>query len=84
MSLMGGDAGEDIGQPSLRIDAIHFGRDDQAVHGRGASATAIRSAEQPGFSTKSDTPQPALGGVVGETHAPILQEQREASASGCS
>jgi hypothetical protein len=22
---MGGDAGEDIGQPSLRIDAVHLG-----------------------------------------------------------
>jgi hypothetical protein len=24
MSRMGGDAGEDIGEPGLRVDAVHF------------------------------------------------------------
>ena len=28
-----GDAGQNVGQPSLRIDIVHFGRDDDAVHG---------------------------------------------------
>ncbi len=27
MSWVGGDAGQDIRRPGLRIDAIHFGRD---------------------------------------------------------
>jgi hypothetical protein len=53
MSWMGGDAGEDIGQPGLRIDAIHLGRDNQAVHGGGALSAAIRSAEEPRLSSKS-------------------------------
>lgn len=26
MSRMGGDAGEDIGEPGLRVDAVHFRR----------------------------------------------------------
>jgi hypothetical protein len=45
MSRMGGDAGEDIGQPGLRIDTVHLGGNDQAVHGGGAVSAAIRSAE---------------------------------------
>jgi hypothetical protein len=59
---MEGDAGEDIGQPSLRIDAIHLGRDDQAVHRCGAFAPAIRTAEQPRFSSQGDAAQATLGG----------------------
>ena len=47
MSRMASDAGEDIGQPSLRIDSIHLGRDNQAIHGRGAASAAIGSAEEP-------------------------------------
>ena len=41
MSRMGGDARENVGEPSLRIDAVHLARDDQAVHGRGALPAAI-------------------------------------------
>jgi hypothetical protein len=44
---MGGDTGEDVSQPSLRIDAIHFASDDKTVHGRGALPAAIRPTEQP-------------------------------------
>jgi len=54
MSRMGGDAGKDIREPSLRIDTVHFGSDDQAIHGRRASSAAIGSAEQPGFPAKSN------------------------------
>ena len=53
MSRMGGDASEDIGQPNLWIDPIHLGRDDQAIHGRGASSAAIGSAEEPRLSLES-------------------------------
>ena len=65
MGRMSGDASEDIGQPSLRINTVHLGGDDQAVHGGGASPAAIRPAEEPGFSSKSDAPQTSFGGVVG-------------------
>lgn len=78
---MGGDAGEDIGEPGLRVDAVHFCRDDEAVHSCGAPPSAIRSAEQPGLPSKSDASQAPFGGIVGETHASIFQEQREAHPS---
>lgn len=64
MSWVGGYTSEDVGEPSLRIDAVHFGGDDQAVHGRSAPPAAIRAAEQPGLSAKRDTSQAALGGIV--------------------
>src|SRR5579871_433728 len=75
---MGGDAGENIREPGLRIDAIHLGGDDQAVHGSSSPSAAIRSAEQPGLPTKSNASQSSLGGIVGETDAPVLEEEGEA------
>jgi hypothetical protein len=56
MSWMSGDAGENIGEPGLRIDAVHFGCDDQAVHGRSPPSAASGAAEQPGFSPNSNYP----------------------------
>jgi hypothetical protein len=35
-----GDSGQDVGEPGLRIDAVHFGGDDQAVHRRGTLPTS--------------------------------------------
>jgi len=37
-----GNPGQDVGEPSLRIDVVHFCRDDDAVHNGGALAAAIR------------------------------------------
>ncbi len=64
VSGMSGDAGEDVRQPSLRIDAIHLGRDDETVHRGGTPTAAIGPAEQPGFSAESNAAQPSFGGVV--------------------
>ena len=78
---MSGDTGKNVGQPSLRINPVHFCGDDEAIHGRSASAAAIRSAEQPRFSSKCDASEPSLCSVVGETHASIFKEEREARPS---
>ena len=43
MRGMRGDAGEDVSQPSLRIDIVHFASDDQAIHGGGSLATSVGS-----------------------------------------
>ena len=47
MGWMGGDARQNVGQPGLRINAIHFGGDDQAVHRRCPLAAPVRSTEEP-------------------------------------
>ena len=78
MSWMGGDAGENIREPGLRIDAIHFGRDDEAIHdGRTLSAT-IGPTKQPGFPAKSDPSQSSFGSIVRQADASVFEEEREA------
>ena len=74
MGRMSCDTIKDLSEPGLRIDAIHFGCDNEAVHGCSALSAAIGSAEQPRFPTEGDTSQPSFGGVVRETYAPVLEE----------
>src|SRR3954451_12902775 len=78
MGRMSCGTGEDVGEPGLRIDAIHFGCDDETVHGCGALSAAIGPAEQPRFSTQGDTPQASFGGVVREADAPVREEYGKA------
>jgi len=35
------DARQNVGEPGLRIDIVHLGGDDQAVHRRGTVATTV-------------------------------------------
>jgi hypothetical protein len=46
-----GDVGQHIGEPCLGIDAVHIGRDDQAVHGSGATAATIYTLTDPPCAT---------------------------------
>lgn len=78
---MSGDASKDIGQPGLRIDAIHFCCDDQAVHGCGAPSSTVGAAKQPSLSSEGDASQASFGSIVGEAHASVLEEQGEARPS---
>jgi hypothetical protein len=41
-----GDPSQDVGQSRLRIDAVQFGGEDQAVHRRGSLSAAIGTREQ--------------------------------------
>jgi len=79
--LGGQRCGQGYPELGLLIDAIHFGGDDQAIHGRRAPSAAIRAAEQPGFSPKSDASPACFGGIVGEAKPPVLQEESEARPS---
>src|SRR3979409_846481 len=49
-----GDTGQDVGQPGLRIDVVHFGRDDDAVHGSSALSAAIGPRKQPGLAAEGN------------------------------
>ena len=49
-----GDAGENVGEPSLRIDVVELGGDDEGIHRRGAHAAAVGAAEQPRPSSQGD------------------------------
>ena len=72
-----GDVGQscqDIGQPGLRVDVVHLGGDDEGIHEGGAFATAGRTGEEPCLAAKGDPAQGALGGVVRQTDAAIVEE----------
>jgi hypothetical protein len=72
-----GDAREDISKPCLRIDVAQLRGLDQGVDDGGALAATIGSAEQPCLAAKRDAAQRALGGVVGEADAAIVEEAGE-------
>jgi hypothetical protein len=44
-----GDAGQDISEPGLRIDVVHFTGRNQAINHRGALAAAVGARKQPRF-----------------------------------
>jgi len=71
------DAGEDIGEPGLRIDIAQFGGADQRVHDGGALAAAIGAAEQPRFTAKGYAAQGALRSVVGDADPAVIEEVGE-------
>ena len=40
-----GDAGQNVGQPGLRIDVVHFCCDDDAVHGGSTLSATVGAGE---------------------------------------
>ena len=72
-----GDTGEDIGEPSLRVDVVHFCGDDKAVHFRRPLSAAVGTCEQPRFSAQGNSAQRALRGVIGQTDPAIVEEPGE-------
>src|SRR4029453_10065512 len=72
-----GDAGEDGGQPCLRIDVVELGGDDQAVQEGCALAAAIGAGEQPGLAAQCQAAQRSFSSVVGEAEAAVVQEAGE-------
>ena len=70
-----GDAGEHVCEPCERIDSVEFARGDEAEHERGAVTAAIRTNEEPGFSSPGNGSERAFGGVVRQTDAAIVEER---------
>jgi hypothetical protein len=48
-----GDAAEDVGEPSQRIDVIELGRHDQRGHGGSPVGATFGAGEEPGFKTNA-------------------------------
>src|SRR3990170_3546683 len=68
---MTGDASEDIGKPSLRINAVHFGGNDQTVHGCGLLAATVGAGEEPRLAPERNAAQGAFCSVVRQADAPV-------------
>src|ERR1700692_1574908 len=78
MGRMCCNSSEDVGEPGLRIHAIIFGLDNEAVHYSRTLSAPIGSAEQPGFPAKSDPSQSSFGSIVRQANASVFEEEREA------
>src|SRR5882757_4872668 len=70
-------ARQQVGEPGLRIDVVELGGLDQRVDGRGATAAGVRAGEGPVVAADSDAAQRALGGVVGQAQAAVVEEADE-------
>ena len=42
-----GQPGENIGEPGLRIDVVHFGGDDKGIHGGSPFTAALGPCKEP-------------------------------------
>src|SRR5262249_55372643 len=71
------DAGEHVGEPSLRIDVVEPRGLDQGVHHGGTFTAAVGASEQPRLAPERNTAQRPLGGIVGEADAAVPNETRE-------
>src|SRR4051794_13046891 len=69
---MVGQTGEDVGEPSLRVDAMELAGFHQGVDRRGPLATTIRTGKGPIPAPDGHTAQRSLDGVVAHAQAPIL------------
>lgn len=66
------DAGDDVGQVSLRLDTDELAGLDQRGDHRPVLASAVRTSKQGILPIQSQRPDRALGGVGVDLHAPII------------
>ena len=72
-----GDAGEQVGEVLLRVDAVELGGFDQGIE-RGAFAAGIGAGEQVIFAADGDAAQRPLGGIVVELQAAVVEAANSA------
>jgi hypothetical protein len=73
-----GEAGENVGEPGAGVDAVELGALDQRVHGGGAATALVGAGEGPAASAKGDAAQGALGGIVRQADAAVVEEAGKA------
>ena len=71
------DAGQDVRKPGTRVNAVQLGGLDQAIHGGGAFPALVRTRKEPSLPAKCRTAQHALGSVIRQANAAIVQKPRE-------
>ena len=59
-----GDPTQDVGEPSLWIDAVELSSLDQREHRSGALAAAVGASEQPGLAADCDPAQRPLSALL--------------------
>ena len=72
-------AGQHIGEPSLRVDTVELGGCDQRVDCSGAAAAGIGAGEGPVVTSDGDAAQCPLGSVIAGTEAAASRKRSSAS-----
>lgn len=73
-----GDAGDDVGEPGLRVDVVQLCGADQGIHEGGALPAALGPREEPGLPSEGHAAERSFGGIVGQADTAILKEPGEA------
>ena len=71
------NAAQHVGEPGLWVDIVEFGRADQRVDRSGMLTAAIGAGKQPSFAAECNAAQRALGRVVGQADAAVVEEASE-------
>ena len=71
------DAGEHVGEPGLRVDAVELGGGDQGVDRRRPLATAVAAGEQPRAAPECNPAQRALSSVIAQAKAAVFEKAGE-------
>lgn len=71
------DAGQDVGEPSFRVDVVEACRGDEGKHDGGMVGAALGTGEGPVATSQSNTAQRSFGRVVAEADSAIVDEAGE-------
>ena len=74
-----GDAGQDVGEIGLRIDAVQLGRLDDGVENSGPLAAGIGAGEEIILPSEGQRSDRALGGIVAHLQPAVADEPGRAS-----
>ncbi len=81
-SGMVGDTRQNVREPGLAVYIVEFARDKEGHHTSSAFTAAIRTAEHPIAPANGQPSDTALGGIVGEADAPVINEAGERIPTG--
>ena len=70
-------AGEDVGEPGPLVDIVDLGGVDERVNGACAAPPFIGASEGPVLASHGNGTQLALGGIVGQAQALVVEEAGE-------
>ena len=68
------DAGENVGEPGLRINVVELGGPDERVHVGGPLRPALRSSEHPRFPAKAKPRRARSAALLVKADAAIVEE----------
>src|SRR5262249_21641781 len=69
--------GEYVGERGLRVDIVELGGVGERVDGACAAPPFIGASEGPVLTSHGNATQLALGGIVGQAQAPVVEEAGE-------